>query len=217
MLHLPLSEADRLACTVRRPPDGHVAVFDLVELLLRRLGATVARAELDTGGDGLAAALVVRVRRAELALRGRPADVIALARRARAPLLASDRIPGEAVLILDEERAQIVQQWVEEVQPADFADPVRRQLRALRRWGAMTTAETSALPMSKRRRPGLQTAGPGLPGGAARVTSDGGVEVPATGAPSRRRPTGPLAAAPAVSGARSADDEVHPVTTRRLE
>ena len=65
----------------------------------------------------------MRVRRAELALRGRPADVIALARRARAPLLASDRILGEAVLILDEERAQIVQQWVEEVQPADFADP----------------------------------------------------------------------------------------------
>ena len=46
VLHLPLNEANRHARTVLRPPDAPVAVFDLVEILLRRLGATVARHEV---------------------------------------------------------------------------------------------------------------------------------------------------------------------------
>ncbi|HXH84741.1 MAG TPA: bifunctional nuclease domain-containing protein, partial [Candidatus Tectomicrobia bacterium] len=88
-LWLPDNEAERLARALGLAGHGCVGIFDLVEALLEKLGCRVTAAVLDTAAGAVVAALRVGDGTSESAIACHPADAIALATRAGAPIYAT--------------------------------------------------------------------------------------------------------------------------------
>ena len=76
-----------------RPLHAHL---ELTEQLIGHLGATVVRAFLEGDERGISAGLVLERGGAELLMPCHPADAVALAVRARAPIVAEDNALAHA-------------------------------------------------------------------------------------------------------------------------
>jgi uncharacterized protein len=120
--YLPRNEADRLARVLGKTCCAAVPIFDLLGEIAQAGGLELVRAEIDGDQQGVNAALVVRHAGHELAMVCHPADALALALRARVPIVASDAALAHACPADQELRALTVRRWLDGVRPADFDD-----------------------------------------------------------------------------------------------
>jgi len=88
--YVPTNEANRLARCLGMTSCPCTPIFELAEQLVGHMGAAVVRAYLEGDERGISAGLVLERDGLELALPCHPADALALAVRARAPILAQD-------------------------------------------------------------------------------------------------------------------------------
>ena len=120
--YLPMNEANRLARVLGKTCCANVPIFDLVGEIATAGGLEVVRAEIDGDHQGVSASLVVRRAGRDLAMVCHPGDALALALRAKAPILASPGALAHACPADHELRARAVRQWVDRLSPADFDD-----------------------------------------------------------------------------------------------
>jgi bifunctional DNase/RNase len=85
-------------------------------------GLEVVRDEIDGDDRGVSASLVVRREGRDLAMVCHPADALALALRAKAPILASPGALAHACPADHELRSRTVRRWLDQLRPADFDD-----------------------------------------------------------------------------------------------
>ncbi|MGH2670854.1 MAG: bifunctional nuclease domain-containing protein, partial [bacterium] len=88
--YIPMNEANRLARCLGMTQCPCTPIFELTEQLIGHMGAAVVRAYLEGDERGISAGLVLERDGAELLLPCHPADAVALAVRARAPIVAED-------------------------------------------------------------------------------------------------------------------------------
>jgi bifunctional DNase/RNase len=119
--YVPMNEANRLARALGLTPCSCTPVFDLAEHLIGELGATVLRAELDADQRGITATLVLARGRQERPVPCHPADAMALALRARAPIVATAAALAHARPAGPPPAADAVREWLDQVRPGDFA------------------------------------------------------------------------------------------------
>jgi len=119
---LPPNEAERLALVLGLTGHQCVAVFDLVLALLTRFERRVLGAVLDAGDEGVSATLRVGHVSGEVEVACHPADALALAEHAKAPIQATARTLRYARLVPatpdDAEGA-----WLASLRPDDFRAP----------------------------------------------------------------------------------------------
>jgi bifunctional DNase/RNase len=118
-LWLPGNEADRLARVLGLTGHRCVAVFDLVQTLLRELDARVSAVVLDADHEGVGAMLRLDRAGTELVVPYHPADGLALAELTGAPIHATPATMQHARLVSAEPRADL-NAWLERVRPGDF-------------------------------------------------------------------------------------------------
>ena len=121
--YLPINEANRLARCLGMTQCACAPIFELIEQLVGHLGATVVRACLEGDERGLSAGLVLDRGGAELLIPCHPADALALAVRARAPIVAGDSALAHARATGTPPPKNAMRDWLDRVRPADFADP----------------------------------------------------------------------------------------------
>lgn len=117
--YLPMNEANRLARVLGRAP-GCVPIFDLTEGLAQRLGASLLRAEIHGDDRGVRATLIYGRGDDELPFDCHPGDALALAMRAKTPILAAETALAHACPVNIELRRHAVRRWLSDVSPADF-------------------------------------------------------------------------------------------------
>jgi len=120
--YLPMNEANRLARVLGKTCCARVPIFDLIGEIAEAGGLELVRAEIDGDHQGVNASLVVRRDGRDVAMVCHPADALALALRARVPILASDAALAHACPADHELRAQAVRRWLDRLRPADFDD-----------------------------------------------------------------------------------------------
>jgi bifunctional DNase/RNase len=120
--YLPMNEANRLARVVGVTQCANVPIFDLCRQIAEAAGLEVVRAEIDGDQCGVIASLVVRRDGREVALACHPADAMALALRAQAPIVASAAALAHACPADHELRANAVRRWLDRLGPADFGN-----------------------------------------------------------------------------------------------
>jgi uncharacterized protein len=120
--YLPMNEANRLARVLGKTCCANVPIFDLVGEMVQAGGLEVVRAEIDGDDRGVSATLVVRREGRDLAMVCHPADALALALRAKAPILASPGALAHACPADHELRSHAVRRWLDQLRPADFDD-----------------------------------------------------------------------------------------------
>ena len=110
----------------------------MTEQLVGHLGGSVVRAHLEGDERGISAGLVVEREGRELLLPCHPADALALAVRARAPIMAQDSSlalarpappPAPSTDPAPEPApgpTEDVQGWLDRVRPGDFEDDAAR-------------------------------------------------------------------------------------------
>jgi bifunctional DNase/RNase len=81
------------------------------------------RAFLEGDERGISAGLVLERGGAELPIPCHPADAVALAVRARAPIVAEDSALAHARPTGTPPPEEAMRNWLDQVRPADFADP----------------------------------------------------------------------------------------------
>jgi bifunctional DNase/RNase len=122
---VPTNEANRLARVLGLTECGCTPVYDLIVALTTRLGASIQRTVLVGAPSGVTGTLVVEHEATTVTLPCHPADGLALALRARAPIYASPEAlehshPSQGrcggPLSPDE-----VERWLGGVRPDDFA------------------------------------------------------------------------------------------------
>jgi uncharacterized protein len=118
--YLPLNEANRLSRALGMAGCACTPIFELTETLITALSARILRAELEGDEHGISGALVLARDGQEVHLPSHPADALALAIRAGAPIVARPGAPAQARHVDPAERAHVVREWVERVRPADF-------------------------------------------------------------------------------------------------
>jgi bifunctional DNase/RNase len=125
--YLPANEANRLSRCLGAGPCACAPIYDLVEQLVRGLDARVVRVELDCDEAGVSASLVLDREGSAASLGCHPADAMALAIRAGAPIVATPaamaRARPVAELLRDQEPAaggEDLARWLERVSPRDF-------------------------------------------------------------------------------------------------
>ena len=121
--YIPLNEANRLARCLGMTQCPCTPIFELTEQLIGHLGATVVRACLEGDERGIAAGLVLERDGAELLMPCHPADAVALAVRARAPIVAEDSALAHARSTGTPPPEDAMRTWLDQVRPADFVDP----------------------------------------------------------------------------------------------
>jgi bifunctional DNase/RNase len=121
---VPMNEANRLARTIGLAPCACVPVLDLVESLLAHFEARVRCAVLDGSDRGISAMLEVSYEDGEAAFPCHPADALALAKRASAPIYVTDEALRHACPLDQFHRHEAepaeVAEWLERVRPEDF-------------------------------------------------------------------------------------------------
>jgi bifunctional DNase/RNase len=121
--YIPTNEANRLARCLGMTPCPCTPIFELTEQLIGHLGARVVRAFLEGDERGISAGLVLERGGAELPIPCHPADAVALAVRARAPIVAEDSALAHARPTGTPQPEEAMRNWLDQVRPADFADP----------------------------------------------------------------------------------------------
>jgi bifunctional DNase/RNase len=117
-----MNEANRLARVLGITPCPSVPIFALLRRIADAGGFEVPRAEIDGDHQGVIASLVFRRDGRDFALPCHPADAMALALRARTPILASDAALAHACPADHELRANAVRRWIDRLSPSDFGD-----------------------------------------------------------------------------------------------
>ncbi|MGH7344063.1 MAG: bifunctional nuclease domain-containing protein [Candidatus Rokuibacteriota bacterium] len=117
-----MNEANRLARVLGKTCCARVPIFDLVGDLAQAGGLEVVRAEIDGDDRGVSASLVIRRAGRDRAMACPPADALALALRAKAPILASPGALAHACPADHELRNHAVRRWLDRLSPADFDD-----------------------------------------------------------------------------------------------
>jgi bifunctional DNase/RNase len=120
--YLPMNEANRLARVLGKTCCAGVPIFDLLGEIAEAGALELVRAEIDGTDQGVNASLVVRRDGRDLAMMCHPADALALALRARVPILASDAALAHACPADHELRSHAVRRWLDRLRPADFGD-----------------------------------------------------------------------------------------------
>jgi bifunctional DNase/RNase len=120
-LWLPGNEADRLARALGLAGHRCVAVFDLVQTLLRELDARVSAIVLDADHEGVGAMLHLDRAGTEILVPCHPADGLALAELTGSPIHATPATMQHARLLAPEPHED-VPAWLERVRPDDFQD-----------------------------------------------------------------------------------------------
>ncbi|HEY7040848.1 MAG TPA: bifunctional nuclease domain-containing protein [Methylomirabilota bacterium] len=120
--YLPMNEANRLARCLGVTQCPCTPIFDLAEQLIGHLRATVVQAYLEGDERGISAGLVLERDGAELILPCHPGDALALAVRARVPIMARDSALGHARAAGGAPAADDLQDWLAQIRPADFGD-----------------------------------------------------------------------------------------------
>jgi bifunctional DNase/RNase len=115
-----MNEANRLARVLGITECPNVPIFDLLRQVADAGGVEVVRAEIDGDPCGVIASLVVRRDGRDLTLACHPADAMALALRASAPIVASDAALAHACPADHELRAGTVRRWLDRLSPSDF-------------------------------------------------------------------------------------------------
>lgn len=121
--YVPMNEANRLARCLGMTQCPCTPIFELTEQLIGHLGATVVRAYLEGDERGISAGLVLERDGAELLIPCHPADAVALAVRARAPIVAEDSALAHARSTGTPPPEDATRNWLDQVRPADFVDP----------------------------------------------------------------------------------------------
>ena len=120
--YIPMNEANRLARCLGVTQCPCAPVFELTEQLIGHLGARIVHARLEGDERGICAGLVLERDGVELLLPCHPADALALAVRASAPIMAE-----ESALVHARSTGAApddpTRDWLARVRPADFADP----------------------------------------------------------------------------------------------
>jgi bifunctional DNase/RNase len=125
--YVPMNEANRLARCLGMTPCACTPIFELAEQLVGHLGGAVVRAHLEGDERGISAGLVVAREGTELLLPCHPADALALAVRARAPIMAQDSALALArPAPPPPPAADEVQGWLDRVTPGDFGEDAAR-------------------------------------------------------------------------------------------
>ena len=120
--YLPMNEANHLARALGRAKGCPCApVFDLVEQLVSELDARIDHVELSGDDHGIWAALDLERESGRLVLGGHPADGMALALRAGAPILAADTAMTHARALDGPPSHDEVRCWLDGVERGDFA------------------------------------------------------------------------------------------------
>jgi hypothetical protein len=120
--YLPMNEANRLARVLGKTPCRAVPIFELLGQVAQSVDLSVLRAEIDGDDRGVSASIVFRQGALDLSLACHPADAMALALRAGAPIFASDSALARGCAADPELRAQAVQRWLDRLTPSDFVD-----------------------------------------------------------------------------------------------
>ena len=123
--YLPMNEANRLARVLGKTGCEHVPIFELLELLTQAVDVRVARAEIHGDAHGVRAELVLARGAMDVTLPCHPADAMAIAVKAGAPILAADTALAHACPADQVLRAESVQRWVDGLRPADFESEPR--------------------------------------------------------------------------------------------
>lgn len=123
MTPMRVIEANRLARCLGMASWTCTPIFELTEQLVGHLGATVVRACPEGDERGISAGLVLDRGGAELLIPCHPADALALAVRARAPIVAGDSALVHARATGTPPPRDAMRDWLDRVRPADFADP----------------------------------------------------------------------------------------------
>ena len=120
--YVPMNEANRLARCLGMTSCPCTPIFELAEQLVGHMGAAVVQAYLEGDERGISAGLVLERDGLELALPCHPADALALAVRARAPILAQDSALALArpAPPSTPDAGDHVRQWLDRVSPGDF-------------------------------------------------------------------------------------------------
>ena len=119
--YLPMNEANRLARALGRGKGcACTPVFDLVEELLTELDARIAHVELRGDEHGIWAAVDLERESGSLVLGCHPADGMALALRAGAPILAADTALAHARALDGPPSHDEVRRWLDGIGPGDF-------------------------------------------------------------------------------------------------
>jgi bifunctional DNase/RNase len=118
--YVPTNEADRLVRVLNGTPCPHVPIFDLLGQIAETVALEVVGAEIDGDDRGVWASLVIARAGRVLRLTCHPADALALALRARAPILASEGALAHACPADRELRDRVVRRWIERLSPSDF-------------------------------------------------------------------------------------------------
>lgn len=123
---VPVNEADRLARTLGLTPCQCVPVFELVEKLMTHSKARVLHVVLDGTESGISATLHVGENEGGAVFSCHPADAVALAQRAGAPIYATDEALRHACPLdqphSHEASPAEVAQWLDWVRPEDFEE-----------------------------------------------------------------------------------------------
>ncbi len=120
--YIPMNEANRLARSLAMTQCPCTPIFELTEQLIGHLGARIVRARLEGDERGIAAGLVLEREGAELLLPCHPADALALAVRASAPIMAEESALAHA-RSTGTPPEDPMRNWLARVRPGDFADP----------------------------------------------------------------------------------------------
>jgi uncharacterized protein len=119
--YVPMNEANRLARSLGTQCPC-TPIFELTEQLLGHLGARVVRACLEGDERGISAGLVLARDGGQLLIPCHPADAVALAVRASAPIVAEDSALAHARSCRAPATDDAARSWLDQVRPADFGD-----------------------------------------------------------------------------------------------
>jgi len=121
-----MNEANRLARCLGMSPCACTPIFELTEQLVGHLGGSVVRAHLEGDERGISGGLVVEREGTEILLPCHPADALAQAVRARAPIMAQDSALARSRPAPPPERTEDVRGRLDRVRPGDFEDDATR-------------------------------------------------------------------------------------------
>ena len=103
------AEADSIAMRLRNEEVPRPMTHDLVQSIIRELGATVGRIVVsDLTNDTFYAKIIIQSNGSQIEIDSRPSDAIALAVRADAPIFAADSVVEKAGVEMDEETGKPV-------------------------------------------------------------------------------------------------------------
>jgi bifunctional DNase/RNase len=122
-LAIPHDEANRLVRILGAVGCRCTPIYETLLDFAEGMAASLARAVLDAGTEGVSASLVFGCRGSEIAVTCHPADAVALALRTQAPIYAMAGALAQAYPIGQHtapQEQEDITHWLERLRPSDF-------------------------------------------------------------------------------------------------